>query len=52
MLNTSLGIQCFNLFGHAGAETGIFQGNWVNTMAGDDLAPCDAKLSEKLVLTM
>ena len=37
---------------HSGAETGIFEKNLVNTMTADALAPCVARASAAMVLTM
>ena len=34
------------------AETGILQDKWVDTMAADALAPCVARASASMVLTM
>ena len=39
-------------FNPSGARTGIFHGNWVNTMAADDLAPCVTRSSVTIVLIM
>ena len=35
-----------------GAETGIFLGNWVNTIVADALSPCMTRISSALTLTM
>ena len=39
------------LINYFGAETGIFLGNYVNTMAADALATCVARSSATMVLT-
>ena len=36
----------------SGAESGIFRENWVNPMAADALAPCVARTSAAMALTM
>ena len=42
----------FHMINPSGAENWIYQKNQVNTMAVDDLAPCIARSSASMVLTM
>ena len=46
------GIQTSLKFNPFGAQARILQDNWANTMAADALAPCVARPSAAMVLTV
>ena len=45
-------VTCSLSFNPSGVGTRIFKENWVNTMAADALAPCIARSSAAMVLTL
>ena len=52
LISEELNLNNWSLFSYSGAEDRTFQGNWVNIIAADALAPCVTRSAADMVLIM